>query len=126
MPAHKKRVFIKGYRKLKKASDHEPDIWLRMCVLKFTLRIALRSLFNESTRIYVYTVSSPARGGERRDRVAAALNSSDEDDGPPLQTRHLHELIRKNHEVYNVFMTRRLPRILREYRVWSAGRPFES
>ena len=63
----------------------------------------------------VYIVSSLARGGERRDRVAAALSSSDEDDGPPLQRRRLHEIIRENHEVHNVFMTRRLPRILREY-----------
>ena len=44
----------------------------------------------------VYIVSSLARGGERRDSVAAALSSSDEDEGPPLQRRRLHEVIHEN------------------------------
>ena len=120
VPAHNHTYALKQYRKLKKASVHEPEMWLHMYVLKFTIRIALRTLSNESARIYMYRFQS-----YHRDRVAAARSSSDEDDGPPLQRRRLHELVRENREVYNVFTTRRLPRILKDYRKRSVRRHFE-
>ena len=45
---------------------------------------------------------------DRRDAIAADLSDDDE---PQQQTRHLSDLIRENHELYNRSMTRTVPRI---------------
>ena len=49
---------------------------------------------------------------DRRDAIAADLSDNDE---PQPQRRHLSDLIRENHEIYNRFMTRTVPRILEHY-----------
>ena len=49
---------------------------------------------------------------DRRDAIAADLSDDDE---PQPQRRRLSDLIRENHELYNRFMTRTLPRILEHY-----------
>ena len=49
---------------------------------------------------------------DRRDAIAADLSDDDE---PQPQRRHQSDLIRENHEIYNRFMTRTVPRILEHY-----------
>ena len=49
---------------------------------------------------------------DRRDAIAADLSDDDE---PQPQRRHLSDLIRENHEIYNRFMTRTVPSILEHY-----------
>ena len=49
---------------------------------------------------------------DRRDAIAADLSDDDE---PQPQRRHLSDLIREHHEIYNRFMTRTVPRILEHY-----------
>ncbi|XP_053372641.1 uncharacterized protein LOC128546282 [Mercenaria mercenaria] len=67
--------------------------------------------------------AAPAGRAERRDAAAAAFSDNDsegDEQEPPRRRCRLAELVRENHEMYDKFMKKKLPKLMREFGISSS------